>query len=209
MKVEVVIRTKYRGLGESHQYLHHELGWKQLQHKVQANVSRPIENRFQDHLYDHSELFGKGWQPLAKRRELQTILQQLGVKVDRLNRSGMNFEADLVFQKGDELLVVEIMRPGVRVDADHATRIGIYQAFLAGNLKTHRVRGMLIADPPYHRGVKQMLDNISSYNIVFLTWQEFIEQSKPEFQFERIHLLDHALSQIAGLLPPSSDPMFA
>lgn len=202
MQAEILVHGNCYGIAQIINYLLHDNGWKHLQHQVEHQF---LETKIQNHLFSHPELFGYGWQPVAKNQTLQNVIRKLDGKIDRV-RKELKKCADLVLRRDNEILVVEIMRPNLFVDVDHINRIRLYQAYLFGNLQTCTIRGLLIADDAIDPGVLKMLRDLPSSNIQFLTWHQFIERSEPEFRIDIIRFVDSAVNQIAGLLPPASEP---
>jgi hypothetical protein len=202
MQAEILVHGNRYGITQIINYWGHDNGWKHLQHQVEHQF---LETKIQNHLFGHPELFGYGWQRVAKNQSLQNVIQQLDGKIDRV-RKELKKCADLVLRRDNEILVVEIMRPNLRTDVDHVQRIQHYKAYLSGYLQTYSVRGLLIADDAIDPGVLQLLKNLPSNNIQFLTWHQFVERSKPEFRTDIIRYIDSAVNQIAGLLPPASEP---
>lgn len=208
-KVDLILTSPpYYGVGGCVKYFRHRIVWGVLQLNVhKKKKQRPEERWFQNQLFKYPELIGKGWEPFARELSLKDILKKLGEKLDRSNFRGMKRRPDLVFKKENALLVVEIMRPQDLADDDHAERIHTYQAFLSANSNAYEVKGILIADPPYHRGVQQKLDNLSN-QVISLSWNKFLELSKPEFRFGQTSYLGHTLEQFTELLLPSQSSVY-
>ncbi len=109
--VDILIHSNSYGLAQLLQYWEHRQAWGYLQDQVQSRKSH--ECKLHNHLFQHPQLFGYGWEPISKNQSLQIAIEKLGGKVDRI-RKDLRKSADLVFRKDDTLLVVEIMRPGLR-----------------------------------------------------------------------------------------------
>jgi len=202
MQAKILVHGNHYGIFQIIQYWRHFHAWQHLQNQIEHKY---LETKIQDHLFTHTELFGYGWEPVAKNKKLESVIQELGGKINRVGTE-LKKRADLVLRKDDEIVVIEIMRPYLRADTDHVSRVQIYKAYLAGYLKTYNVRGILIADDAMDPGVLQMLSYLPSNNIQFLTWQQFVEMSKPELRSDAIRLIDSVVNQIAGVLPPVSEP---
>ena len=202
MQAEILVHGNRYGTAQIIQYWNHLHGYNQLQSHIE-NESKEL--KIQDHIFEHPEFFGHGWQPVAKNQSLQVVIQKLDEKIDRTQKE-LKKRADLVLRQGNEILVVEIMRPKLRADRDHVLRTQTYKAYLAGYLPTYRVRGLLIAEKSIDPGVLQMLSELPNINIQFCSWDQFIEKSNPKFRCDVIWYIDNAVNKIAGLLPPASDP---
>ncbi|WP_159787261.1 hypothetical protein [Sodalinema gerasimenkoae] len=203
--MEILVHGNHYGIAQILEYWRHLYGWNHLQYQVEHSF---LETKVQNHLFKHPEFFGYGWEPVAKNQSLQTVIEKLDGKIDR-HRKELQTSADLVFRKGNQLIVVEIMRPSLRADMDHLARIQLYHNYLDGFLKTYNVRGIFIAKEALDPGVSIGLSKLPKIDIQFLTWHQFIERTRPELKLDVIWLIDSAVNQIAGLLPPAPEPSFS
>ncbi|MGC2207524.1 MAG: ATP-binding protein [Candidatus Dormiibacterota bacterium] len=111
-----------------------------------------LELAVRDYIAKHPFLISPEWQVFAKETRVQSIVED-AEKSAKLNQDDdWKGRMDLVLSSGNQLLVLEFMRPGLTVDYDHVVRYERYirelRVGLSGNtgLRLNSVIGYLIAD---------------------------------------------------------------
>ena len=171
-------------------------------------INRELENAVRDFISHHPWLVSPKWETFAVERSMKTILDHA------LNESGIaadadfNGRVDLALSSGDHLLVLEFMRPGLRLDWDHANRFERYVRIVRTSLRQNtggkfsRVTGYLVADKL--GGRSGLLDKIESlaredmfaqdwptlFSNAVSQWREFLETlAARDTQDERLQVL--------------------
>lgn len=113
--------------------------------------ARDLENAIRDYIAKNPWLISPKWETFRKEVGLNTLQAQFdkdaGIKADDAAK-----RIDLILASGEQLLIVELMRPGLKVDSDHLNRFEKYvdavRTYIEGNTaKGYRtVTGVLIAD---------------------------------------------------------------
>lgn len=115
-------------------------------------VDRELENAVRDFVAGNPWLIGPKWETFRVEMSLNTFV------AEALEQSGLERDPDwagrmdLVLKSGDQILVVEFMRPGLTVDRDHLNRFRQYIQILRSRLSANtqlgirQVPGLLLAD---------------------------------------------------------------
>ena len=118
----------------------------------QRIARRELENAVRDYISEHPWLVSPKWETFAVERSMKTLLDRA------LDESGIatddNFRGrvDLALASGDHLLILEFMRPGLRLNWDHVNRFERYVRIVRTNLEANtggnfrRVTGYIVAD---------------------------------------------------------------
>ena len=131
-----------------------------------------LENAVRDYISENPWLVSPKWETFAVERGVK------GLIYDALSESGIavvdDFKGrvDLTLSSGEHLLVLEFMRPGLKLDWDHVERFERYVRLVRSNLRANtggrfkRATGYIVADELQSRaglGDKILaLDNIRS-----------------------------------------------
>ena len=113
---------------------------------------RELENDIRDYISANPWLVSPRWENFARERTVNTVLSlaasQSGIDSDEDFRGRI----DLALSSGEQLLILEFMRPGLKVDWDHVSRFEQYVTIIDNNVTTNTasrfnsVTGYLVAD---------------------------------------------------------------
>ena len=111
-----------------------------------------LENAVRDYISEHPWLVSPKWETYAVETGVKTLLDR------GLSESGIDTDSefcgrvDLALSSGDHLLILEFMRPGLRLDWDHVNRFERYVRIVRSNLEVNtgglfrRATGYIVAD---------------------------------------------------------------
>jgi len=158
-----------------------------------------VETDMQTFLRDHIWLLGREYEAydvndVHHEQSLDTFIREIIKKVDYKDKtfdsSQKRFDL-LVMPSYYDALIIELMRPGLVVDWDHATRIERYvQAINAGiksegtddRWKNYHVKGLLIADKlDSDQGLKAKLSTDTNLYIT-RTWDQVLRDARAHYQ---------------------------
>lgn len=145
--------------------------------------SGELENTVRDYIYEHPWLVHPKWESFKKERRVSKLIKDMGIK--HLNGDEFNGRVDLMLSSGDSLLLLEFMRPGLKVDRDHLTRIEDYVVDIrealkreTGNTLRKLPSAYLIADDKENSTtISARIDRLKDQNIFILTWETLIEEA--------------------------------
>lgn len=157
----------------------------ELKQRVQSGQ---LENKVRDYIYEHPWIIHPKWEGFQKERSVKKLLEEMGAK--HLDEEPFNGRVDLALCSGNQLLIVEFMRPGLEIDLDHLERINLYITDIKNHLK--RETGVsysletsyVIADSRKDEElVSSKIQQIKENNdIQFMTWNSLIEQAIKQWQ---------------------------
>ncbi|MFE0375703.1 ATP-binding protein [Streptomyces inhibens] len=107
-----------------------------------------LENEVRDYIAQNPWLVSPRWETFRVERSVKALVDEVAKEA---YGEYWNARMDLVLSSGNQLLVVEFMRPGLKVDWDHLNRYERYvyklqHATLAKYSEFRTVSGLLVAD---------------------------------------------------------------
>ena len=151
-----------------------------------------LENAVRDYISKHPWLVSPKWETFAVEKGVQGLidcaLSESGIAVV----DDFKGRVDLALSSGEHLLVLEFMRPGLKLDWDHVDRFERYVRLVRSNLRANtggrfkRATGYIVADQLQSRAELvdkiQALDNEDMFALDWPTlfgnaiaqWQEFL-----------------------------------
>ena len=151
-----------------------------------------LENAVRDYISKHPWLVSPKWETFAVEKGVQRLidcaLSESGIAVV----DDFKGRVDLALSSGEHLLVLEFMRPGLKLDWDHVDRFERYVRLVRSNLRANtggrfkRATGYIVADQLQSRAELvdkiQALDNEDMFALDWPTlfgnaiaqWQEFL-----------------------------------
>ena len=130
--------------------------------------------------------------PLSRKRPVRWILDEAAEEAglaesDEHERKRI----DLALRSGDQLLIVEFMRPGLTADWDHLSRCRMYVNLvrdkLADNtqigIDSERVTGLIVADKFSKKpAVKKEIPELRKSDIFTFEWEALLEESRSRWR---------------------------
>lgn len=151
--------------------------------------ARELENAVRDYIALNPWLIGPKWETFRKEISLnnfvQEALEEAGIARDEDWRGRM----DLVLRSGDQLLVLEFMRPGLTVDRDHLGRFRHYMQVLQtrlianSELSVRQVTGLLVADSLHKRpDILLEIASLRRDDMYCQEWPSLLSEAKAKWQ---------------------------
>ncbi len=145
--------------------------------------NRDLENAVRDYIAENPWLLSPEWETFKKETSVRNLVakaaQDAGLDDERLNK-----RVDLVMSSGQQLLIVEFMRPGLTINRDHINRYQEYIDILRSSINVNTeldfpiVSGLLVADKLDKRpGMKEILSRLDKDNMKALEWQGLLERA--------------------------------
>lgn len=143
--------------------------------------SRELENKVRDYIYKNPWIIHPKWEQFKKERSVENLIKDIGMKVFN-NESRYKGRVDLALSAGEDLLLVEFMRPSLELDYDHLDRINRYVIEIRDALKARtgeKIRTMthayVVADKRVDSGaMNKRIEQLEDDNIMVLTWDGLI-----------------------------------
>jgi len=151
-------------------------------------TAKELENSVRDFIYQHPWLIHPKWESYRKERGLKKLINDNASK--HLNIDAFNGRVDLALSSGENLLLLEFMRPGLPLDSNHLDRINYYVlgvkrglAKETGNPIRKLEAAYVVADD--EKRSDDFLDRIQQLkdsNIYILRWETLIEQAIKQWE---------------------------
>jgi hypothetical protein len=157
--------------------------------------NKDLENSIRDYIYENPWLIHPKWETFKKERYIDKLLGDIGAK--HLDTDGVfSGRVDLTLSSDNSLLLIEFMRPGLKIDRDHLDRLGNYVSDIVVMLKHEtgsRIKKLsgsyIIADERNDDiFINEKIQKLESDNIYFLTWNNLINEAKRQWE-EQLDIL--------------------
>lgn len=166
---------------------------------LEARIQKQeLENAVRDYISENPWLVSPKWETFAVEKSLNSVMQQATKDSQEglLPNADWNARVDLVFASGQQLLLLEFMRPGKKVDLDHLNRFGAYadciQSALNANTagKYKKLIGYLIADK-FDIAKPQCasrIEDLEKKGLYSMDWKTLLSEAKAQWKefFEHI-----------------------
>jgi hypothetical protein len=152
-------------------------------------MAKELENSVRNFIYDHPWLIHPKWESYKKERFVSKLISDIADK--ELNVEAFNGRVDLVLSSGENLLLIEFMRPGLPIDREHLERIFYYVDGIRKGLKketgsrfkridsTYLITELKIDSDLFTTRIEQLSRDD---NIFILSWDSLIEQAKNQWE---------------------------
>ena len=114
--------------------------------------NRELENAVRDYISGNPWLISPEWETFAVEKSVKTLTDKAMVGSGINADESFKGRVDLALSSGNHLIILEFMRPGLKLDWDHVNRFERYVTRLSGNIAANtggpfnRVTGYIIAD---------------------------------------------------------------
>lgn len=143
-----------------------------------------LENAVRDYIAKNPWLISPVWETFRIENSVQNVLKAAAAEVKLEGLEGFQGRIDLALSSGNQLLVVEFMRPGIKADADHLNRFMQYVYTLRKRLpgagtQFDDIRGLLVADKLDRQGpgTAGMLEAIRKDNMEAKDWETLLKDA--------------------------------
>ena len=161
----------------------------------QRMTDQELENAVRDYISEHPWLVSPRWETFAVEKAVKTIIDKALDESGIANDSDFQGRVDLTLSSGEHLLLLEFMRPGLRLDWDHINRFERYMT----NVRTYteantgsrfnRVTGFIIADKLEDRAdLRHKIKVLEREDMYAQDWPTLFSNAVSQWQ-EFLHLL--------------------
>jgi hypothetical protein len=150
-----------------------------------------LENSIRDYIYDNPWLIHPKWESYNKEKSVKNIIKEMGEKYLDIDTEGsFKGRIDLMLSSNDDLLLIEFMRPGLKVDRNHLDRLDNYFSDIRVGVET--ITGLqikklstayIIADDcDDDKYITNKIQKLKRDNILFLTWDTLISNAISQWE---------------------------
>jgi hypothetical protein len=113
--------------------------------------NRQLENAVRDYIAKNPWLISPKWDTFKIERSVDHLIRDAAGDAGLSGEDDWKARVDLVLSSGEQLLIVEFMRPGLTIDWDHVNRFQRYVLVLREKVEANssnfkRISGLLVAD---------------------------------------------------------------
>ncbi|MER7402355.1 ATP-binding protein [Streptomyces sp. NPDC000070] len=148
---------------------------------------KQLENAVRDYIAQNPWMISPEWETFRVERGLSNLMEEIS-KETLDKEEAWKARVDLVLSSGDQLLVLEFMRPGKTADWDHVYRFERYIESLRDVVDVRRsefrsVTGLMVADKLERpAGFARKLDRLRRDGMDATDWAGLLEKAKRQWQ---------------------------
>jgi hypothetical protein len=161
-----------------------------IQQLNQYVSEKSLENEIRDFIYKRPWLIHPKWESYRKERSVENIIKDVGVK-ELDNNDAFNGRVDLVLSAGSSLLIIEFMRPGLKLDRDHLTRLDYYFTSIETQLQKNsvlpfkRIDGAYVVADNHNTDeiITKIIGRLEERKIKVMSWKVLIGEAIKLWEF--------------------------
>lgn len=157
-----------------------------LQERIER---RDIETAVRDYLAENPELIDPEFETFQKERRVTKIIKEAAQDAKLDDIVDWRGRVDLALSGGDRLLIMEFMRPGLKVDWDHIERFDQYVTAIRTRiapltaLPLNRVIGYLVADELHQNpNIIDRLMRMARDQMFALDWETLLKKAESKWK---------------------------
>lgn len=150
-------------------------------------VDKDLENAVRDYIANNPWLISPQWETFAVEKRLLKICD--GAMKEALSDEAFKGRVDLVLSSGKQLLLLEFMRPGLKINRDHLNRFNQYIDIIQANIEASsafgfdHITGYLVADELLKPvGMPQAIKAMKEQDRYAMSWNDLIAQAKHQWK---------------------------
>ncbi|MFN3657137.1 MAG: ATP-binding protein [Pseudolabrys sp.] len=150
--------------------------------------SKQLENAIRDYIAEHPWLVDPRLEFFRKEVSLGKIVGEVASAIKLGDHPDFSKRVDLLLASGDHLVLLEFLRPGVKLDRDHLDRFARYVDELRGRILAgtggpfRRITGRLVADElTKSPGNMKAIERLEANDMYAVEWEMLLAQSERQF----------------------------
>lgn len=152
-------------------------------------MRRDKETDIRNYIADNPWLMGPGMQTFRRERSIEKFLKDVAAEVGIETDGDWQGRIDLALGSGDQLVIIEFMRPGLTVDWDHLSRFERYVLTVRERLAANTggpfrsADGYLIADRLSKRdGISSKLQSMEGGRMWAMEWGALLARAEAQWE---------------------------
>lgn len=160
---------------------------------------KQLENAVRNYIATNPWLISPQWETFAVEKRLTTICD--GASKEALIDEEFKGRVDLVLSSGKQLLLLEFMRPGLKINRDHIDRFNQYLDIIQENIDVstglgfdhNQITGYLVADELLKpAGMATAIKAMKEKDRYAMSWDDLIAQAKHQWKEFLEHIKQRA-----------------
>ena len=159
-----------------------------IAHLKERLEKRDLETAVRDHIANHPWIISPRWETFKVEKSLKKVIEAAAKKVG-FDKDEYKGRTDLVLSSGNQLLVLEFMRPGLKLDWDHVSRFERYVREIRRAVKVNTasgftyVTGHIIADSlDKEAAIIDKIESLQREDMFASDWNGLLENAKSSWK---------------------------
>jgi hypothetical protein len=143
---------------------------------------KDLENAVRDYIAENPWLIDPRWETFKVEKSLKKLVDETANH--RFSADMLDKRLDLVLASGEQLLVLEFMRPGLTVNGDHLSRFSLYINAIRANVGANtataftNVNGYIVADRlEKDIALKEEIEQLARQGKYAIEWEALLEKA--------------------------------
>ena len=148
-----------------------------------------FENKLRNHIAENPWLLSPEWETSKKETTIKNLMDGAVERSKLYSKGEERKRVDLALSSGEQLLIVEFMRPGKTVDHEHIDRYRRYIKILRSDIERNtelgfkRVSGLLVADKLHRKeGMDATLKGLHQLDMKALEWAGLLLRAEAQWK---------------------------
>jgi hypothetical protein len=158
-----------------------------LRKRIEA---RELENAIRDYIAENPWLIAPELEHFKKETSLRKLMLDLADAIGLEENPDFAGRVDLLLASGEELVLLEFMRPGITIDRDHIDRFTRYVDELRGRIEANtggpfrRLSGTIVADriEKSSAGNQKALQRLEESGMYAMDWGMLLARAERQFK---------------------------
>jgi len=147
-----------------------------------------LENIVRNYIAKHPWVISQRWETFTSETSLQNLIKEVASEVG-YDEAVYNGRVDLVLTSGDHILIIEFMRPGLKLDYDHVDRYERYIRTIRTKVisqtggRFNRVSGLVVADDiDSNSTLLKRIEDLAKDDMLARDWNGILEDAKSSYR---------------------------
>lgn len=151
--------------------------------------NRDLENAVRDYISDNPWLISPEWETFAVEKSVNTLTAKAMIDSGINADESFKGRVDLALSSGNHLIILEFMRPGLRLDWDHVNRFESYVRRLSGNIRANtggtfnKVTGYIVADEIDNAEyIREKIESLQRDDMFAIDWDTLFSKAVAQWE---------------------------
>ena len=148
---------------------------------------RTLEKNIRDHLAKNPWILSQNWETFKIETSVNNVINE-ATGVVQAQKGGYNGRIDLTLSSGNQLIVVEFMRPELDLDWDHLSRFERYVLEIRTGIRVQtglsftNVTGVIVADGlSEESSLADKIQDLKENSMFAYSWKTLLDKAKSEY----------------------------
>lgn len=151
---------------------------------------RDKENSLRDYIAEHPWLISPMWETFIVERSVENVMRAAAIEVGLDQEEDWARRIDLALSSHDTMIVLEFMKPGVKIDRDHINRFEYYIAAIEERIRPNTggaiqkiAGGYLVADKLEKSGtLRRIIEKHADNGLYYMDWLTLLSNAERQWK---------------------------